>query len=72
MFLSSHGLQCDSPVSLLGIPLEEEEEVEQDTSIRGRLLSLVHKIKGAPKKQEEPTEEEQAAPSEYHTQLGHS
>ncbi|MGH0131347.1 UNVERIFIED_CONTAM: hypothetical protein FKN15_047691 [Acipenser sinensis] len=63
MFLSSHGLQCDSPVSLLGIPLEEEEEVEQDTSIRGRLLSLVHKIKGAPKKQEEPTEEEQAAPT---------
>ncbi|MGH0130872.1 UNVERIFIED_CONTAM: hypothetical protein FKN15_018335 [Acipenser sinensis] len=46
-----------------GIPLEEEEEVEQDTSIRGRLLSLVHKIKGAPKKQEEPTEEEQAAPT---------
>ncbi|XP_039597204.1 ryanodine receptor 3 isoform X6 [Polypterus senegalus] len=47
-----------------GIPLEEEEEEEQDTSIRGRLMSLVYKIKGAPKKQEEePAETEQAAPT---------
>uniref|UniRef100_W5N4D0 Ryanodine receptor 3 n=1 Tax=Lepisosteus oculatus TaxID=7918 RepID=W5N4D0_LEPOC len=47
-----------------GIPIEEEEEEAQDTSIKGRLLSLVYKIKGAPQKQEaEPTEETQSAPS---------
>ncbi|KAI3364144.1 hypothetical protein L3Q82_010961 [Scortum barcoo] len=46
-----------------GIPIEEEEE-EQDTSIKGRLLALVYKIKGPPQKtEEEPTEEEQAAPT---------
>ncbi|XP_036397613.1 ryanodine receptor 3-like isoform X4 [Megalops cyprinoides] len=46
-----------------GIPMEEEEE-EQDTSIKGRLLALVYKIKGHPQKTEEsPTEEEQAAPT---------
>uniref|UniRef100_A0A667YAZ0 Ryanodine receptor 3 n=1 Tax=Myripristis murdjan TaxID=586833 RepID=A0A667YAZ0_9TELE len=46
-----------------GIPMEEDEE-EQDTSIKGRLLTLVYKIKGQPQKTEkEPTEEEQAAPS---------
>ncbi|XP_035275276.1 ryanodine receptor 3 isoform X12 [Anguilla anguilla] len=46
-----------------GIPIEEEEE-EQDTSIKGRLLALVYKIKGPPQKTEEnPTEEEQAAPT---------
>lgn len=43
----------------------EEEEEEQDTSIKGRLLALVYKIKGPPQKtEEEPTEKEQAAPSE--------
>lgn len=43
----------------------EEEEEEQDTSIKGRLLALVYKIKGPPQKTEaEPTEKEQAAPSE--------
>lgn len=48
---------------LAGIPVEEEEE-EQDTSIKGRLLSLVYKIKGPPQKAEvDPTEQEQAAPS---------
>lgn len=42
----------------------EEEEEEQDTSIKGRLLALVYKIKGPPQKtEEEPTEKEQAAPS---------
>lgn len=42
----------------------EEEEEEQDTSIKGRLLALVYKIKGPPQKTEkEPTEKEQAAPS---------
>lgn len=46
-----------------GIPVEEEE-AEQDTSIKGRLLSLLYKIKGPPQKTEqEPTEQEQAAPS---------
>lgn len=48
---------------LAGIPVEEEEE-EQDTSIKGRLLALLYKIKGPPHKtEEEPTEKEQAAPS---------
>ncbi|XP_032398523.1 ryanodine receptor 3 isoform X1 [Etheostoma spectabile] len=46
-----------------GIPVEEEEE-EQDTSIKGRLLALLYKIKGPPQKtEEEPTEKEQAAPT---------
>uniref|UniRef100_A0A3Q1KBE6 Uncharacterized protein n=1 Tax=Anabas testudineus TaxID=64144 RepID=A0A3Q1KBE6_ANATE len=46
-----------------GIPVEEEEE-EQDTSIKGRLLALLYKIKGPPQKpEEEPTETEQAAPT---------
>ncbi|XP_038824388.1 ryanodine receptor 3-like [Salvelinus namaycush] len=46
-----------------GIPVEEEEE-EEDTSIKGRLLAMLYKIKGPPKKlEEEPTEQEQAAPS---------
>lgn len=42
----------------------EEDEDEQDTSIRGRLLMLVNKIKGQSHKAEEPTEKEQAAPCE--------
>lgn len=42
----------------------EEEEEEPDTSIKGRLLSLLYKIKGRPQKTEEqPSEEKQAAPS---------
>ncbi|XP_017267342.1 ryanodine receptor 3 isoform X1 [Kryptolebias marmoratus] len=46
-----------------GIPVEEEEE-EQDTSIKGRLLALLYKIKGPPQKtEEEPKETEQAAPT---------
>ncbi|XP_017311642.1 ryanodine receptor 3 isoform X2 [Ictalurus punctatus] len=46
-----------------GIPMEEEEE-EPDTSIKGRLLSLLYKIKGRPQKTEEqPSEEKQAAPT---------
>ncbi|KAK7907584.1 hypothetical protein WMY93_016196 [Mugilogobius chulae] len=46
-----------------GIPAEEEEE-EPDTSIKGRLLALLYKIKGPPQKQEEdPSEKEQAAPT---------
>ncbi|XP_040017275.2 ryanodine receptor 3 isoform X5 [Gasterosteus aculeatus] len=46
-----------------GIPVEEEEG-EQDTSIKGRLLALLYKIKGPPQKTEkEPSEMEQAAPT---------
>ncbi|TSO67486.1 Ryanodine receptor 3 [Bagarius yarrelli] len=46
-----------------GIPTEEEEE-DQDTSIKGRLVALVNKIKGQPHKAEKkPTEKEQAMPS---------
>uniref|UniRef100_A0A8D2ZZ07 Ryanodine receptor 3 n=1 Tax=Scophthalmus maximus TaxID=52904 RepID=A0A8D2ZZ07_SCOMX len=45
-----------------GIPMEEDED-EQDTSIKRRLLMLVNKIKGQSHKAEEPTEKEQAAPS---------
>uniref|UniRef100_A0A8C9YIY5 Ryanodine receptor 3 n=1 Tax=Sander lucioperca TaxID=283035 RepID=A0A8C9YIY5_SANLU len=45
-----------------GIPMEEDE-YEQYTSIKGRLLMLVNKIKGQSHKAEEPTEKEQAAPS---------
>ncbi|XP_033847359.1 ryanodine receptor 3 [Periophthalmus magnuspinnatus] len=46
-----------------GIPAEEEEE-EPDTSIKGRLLALLYKIKGPPQKPEEdPSEKEQAAPT---------
>ncbi|KTG18525.1 hypothetical protein cypCar_00038520, partial [Cyprinus carpio] len=46
-----------------GIPVEEEEE-DQDSSIKARLLALVYKIKGQPQRSErESTEEEQAAPS---------
>ncbi|KAJ0060966.1 hypothetical protein NL108_003272, partial [Boleophthalmus pectinirostris] len=45
------------------IPVEEEEE-EPDTSIKGRLLALLYKIKGPPQKPEEdPSEKEQAAPT---------
>ncbi|XP_077395752.1 ryanodine receptor 3-like isoform X3 [Festucalex cinctus] len=45
-----------------GIPMEEDED-EQDTSIKGRLLTLVNKIKGQAHKAEQPLEKEQAAPS---------
>uniref|UniRef100_A0A8C9YFV3 Ryanodine receptor 3 n=1 Tax=Sander lucioperca TaxID=283035 RepID=A0A8C9YFV3_SANLU len=41
-----------------GIPMEEDE-YEQYTSIKGRLLMLVNKIKGQSHKAEEPTEKEQ-------------
>ncbi|KAL1257353.1 hypothetical protein QQF64_010597, partial [Cirrhinus molitorella] len=45
-----------------GIPVEEDEE-DQDSSIKARLLALVYKIKGQPQKSErEPTEKEQSAP----------
>lgn len=50
-----------------GIPVEEEEE-DQDSSIKARLLALVYKIKGQPQRSErESTEEEQAAPCKLHS-----
>ncbi|XP_050990012.1 ryanodine receptor 3 isoform X2 [Labeo rohita] len=46
-----------------GIPVEEDEE-DQDSSIKARLLALVYKIKGQPQKSErEPTEKEHSVPS---------
>nr|XP_061824814.1 ryanodine receptor 3-like isoform X1 [Nerophis lumbriciformis] len=45
-----------------GIPMEEDED-EQDTSIKGRLLTFVNKIKGQAHKTEQPEEKEQTTPS---------
>ncbi|XP_028294206.1 ryanodine receptor 3 isoform X7 [Gouania willdenowi] len=45
-----------------GIPMEEDED-DQDTSIKRRLLMLVNRIKGQSHKAEEPREKKQAAPS---------
>ncbi|XP_056624494.1 ryanodine receptor 3 isoform X3 [Triplophysa dalaica] len=46
-----------------GIPVEEPEEHE-DTSLKGRLLALVYKIKGQPQKSDtQPREKEQTAPT---------
>ncbi|XP_036006629.1 ryanodine receptor 3 isoform X7 [Fundulus heteroclitus] len=45
-----------------GIPMEEDED-DRDTSIKGRLLMLVNKIKSQSYKAQEPTEKKQAAPS---------
>lgn len=43
----------------------EEEEDEQATSIRGRLLMLVNRIKGQSSRADKPAEEkERAAPCE--------
>lgn len=48
----------------------EEEEVDLDTSIRGRLVALVNKMKGQPQKAEEkPTEKEQDIPCKNNLQL---
>ncbi|XP_013867545.1 ryanodine receptor 3 [Austrofundulus limnaeus] len=45
-----------------GIPMEEEDD-ERDTSIKGRLLMLVNRIKSQSQKAQEPKEKKQAAPS---------
>ncbi|XP_015229203.1 PREDICTED: ryanodine receptor 3 isoform X4 [Cyprinodon variegatus] len=45
-----------------GIPMEKDED-ERDTSIKGRLLMLVNKIKSQSYKAQEPIEKKQAAPS---------
>lgn len=42
----------------------EEDKDKRDTTIKGRILTLVNKIKGQSHKAEEPTEKEQAAPCE--------
>uniref|UniRef100_A0A452HRD6 Ryanodine receptor 3 n=1 Tax=Gopherus agassizii TaxID=38772 RepID=A0A452HRD6_9SAUR len=47
-----------------GIPLEEEEEMDEDTSWMGKLRSLIYKIKGPPKaEKKEPTEVEEKSPT---------
>lgn len=53
---------CIHAVPFAGIPIEEDEE-DQDTTIKGRLLALLYKIKGPPQKTEKEPEKEQAAPS---------
>ena len=42
----------------------EEDKDKRDTTIKGRILTLVNKIKGQAHKAEEPTEKEQAVPCE--------
>lgn len=42
----------------------EEDKDEQATSIRGRLLMLVNRIKGQSSRADKPAEKEQAAPCE--------
>lgn len=57
--------------SRAGIHIEEEaEEEEVDTSLRGRLVSLVDKIRSLRKKDEEekPEVEEEPKPSKKKTQ----
>lgn len=67
LFLGSFlSLNADFPF-YTGIHIEEEaEEEEVDTSLRGRLLSLVDKIKSLRKKKEEDKSEveEDPKPSE--------
>ncbi|XP_053330367.1 ryanodine receptor 3-like [Spea bombifrons] len=47
-----------------GIPLDEEDEEEEDTSWTGRLRTLVYKIKGRSKTEEQdPAEEEEEYPT---------
>uniref|UniRef100_A0A8C3CUD7 Ryanodine receptor 3 n=1 Tax=Cairina moschata TaxID=8855 RepID=A0A8C3CUD7_CAIMO len=49
-----------------GIPLEEEEEEEEDSTLTGKLRSLIYKIKGPPKAEKvEPREEEEKSPSKF-------
>lgn len=60
------------PILHIGIHIEhEEEEQEVDTSLRGRLLSLVDKIKNLRKKNEEekPEVEEETKPSKIISQI---
>lgn len=51
---------CD----LLGVPLEGEEEEEEDSSWTGKLRALLQKIKGPPKPEKhQPAVEEERCPS---------
>nr|XP_015196138.1 PREDICTED: ryanodine receptor 1 [Lepisosteus oculatus] len=62
-------------LSHCGIHIEEEEEEEEkDTSLRGRFLSLVHKIKSLRrrKQEEEPEPEEEAKPSTLQELISHT
>ncbi len=64
--LSFQDIYAQLPFLPIGIQVEEEaEEEEVDTSLRGRLLSLVDKIKSLRKKKEEeqPETEEEPKPS---------
>ncbi|XP_061072692.1 ryanodine receptor 1b isoform X3 [Conger conger] len=54
---------------------EEEEEEEEDRSLRGRLLSMVEKVKSLRKKKEEdeePEPEEEAKPSTLQELISHT
>uniref|UniRef100_A0AAR2M0X8 Ryanodine receptor 1 n=1 Tax=Pygocentrus nattereri TaxID=42514 RepID=A0AAR2M0X8_PYGNA len=58
-----------------GVHMEEEEEEEEvDTSVRGRLLKLVEKVKNLRKKQEEeePEPEEEPKPSTLQELISHT
>ncbi|XP_036440578.1 ryanodine receptor 1-like isoform X1 [Colossoma macropomum] len=58
-----------------GVHVEEEEEEEEvDTSLRGRLLKLVEKVKNLRKKQEEeePEPEEEPKPSTLQELISHT
>nr|XP_055030657.1 ryanodine receptor 1b isoform X5 [Misgurnus anguillicaudatus] len=62
-------------LSHCGIHVEEEEvEEEVDTSLRGRLLSLVERVKGLRKKneEEEPEPEEEPKPSTLQELISHT
>ena len=53
-------------VACSGVPLEEEEVEEEDTSWTGKFCALVQRIKGPPKpEKEQPTEEEERCPSKF-------
>ncbi|KFO32898.1 Ryanodine receptor 3 [Fukomys damarensis] len=47
-----------------GVPLEEQEEEEEDATWTGKLRALVHRIKALPKpEKEQPAEEEDSCPA---------
>ncbi|OCT64786.1 hypothetical protein XELAEV_18041025mg [Xenopus laevis] len=56
-----------------GIPLDEEEEEEEDTSMTGRLRTLLYKIKGRPKTEEnDADEEEEKSPTTLKELISHT
>ena len=71
VFVSSYS----TPPLLVGIVIEgEAEEVEVDTSLRGRLNSLVEKVKTLRKKkedEEEPEVKEETKPSKIKLTRSH-